>query len=104
MPKKNITIDDLAKQIQEGFETQEKHLIKKMDEKIDDLAGMTKRGFDEVYDEIHNEVGGLKKQMSKLEQGQEDIKLRLDNVAYRFELVELQRRVTLLEKKAIFSK
>jgi len=38
--------------------------------------------------------------MKSLEEGQEQIKLRLNNVAYRFELVELQRRVKLLEKKA----
>ena len=29
----------------------------------------------------------------------EEIRLRLDNVAYRFELVELQKRVEILEKK-----
>jgi hypothetical protein len=64
---------------------------------LDKLAGMVQVGFNEV-----------KKDFSKLEQkvddNHEEIKLKLDNVAYRFELVELQRRVHLLEKKASFRK
>ena len=44
----------------------------------------------------------MDKGFNNLERGQEDIKLKLDNVAYRFELQELQRRVELLEKKAGF--
>ena len=62
---------------------------------IDDLAVMVKGGFDTMdgrFDKVENKL-------EVLEQGQEEIKLRLDNVAYRFELVELQRRVELVEKK-----
>ncbi|OGE82483.1 MAG: hypothetical protein A3B10_00200 [Candidatus Doudnabacteria bacterium RIFCSPLOWO2_01_FULL_44_21] len=55
---------------------------------IDDLAVMVQTGF-----------GGVEKRLNNLKEGQEEIKLKLDNVAYRFELVELQRRVELLEKK-----
>jgi hypothetical protein len=114
MPKKNITIDDLAvrfdktdrkidqlaESMRVGFIKQEERLTKNIDEKIGDLAGLTKRGFDEMgerFDKVEN-------RLNKVEQGQEDIKLRLDNVAYRFELIELQRRVTLLEKRTGFSK
>ena len=42
----------------------------------------------------------FKKDIQDLKTGQEEIKLRLDNVAYRFELIELQRRVQLLEQRA----
>ena len=38
--------------------------------------------------------------LENLETGQEEIKLRLDNVAYRFELQELERRIKILENKA----
>lgn len=54
----------------------------------DDLAVMVKDGFDH-----------MEKRIDGLEKGQEEIKLKLDNVAYRFEVVELQRRVALLERK-----
>jgi hypothetical protein len=69
---------------------------------IDNLADMVKQGFDHVSSEITGLTTGfnrIEKRLTVLEQGQEDIKLKLDNVAYRFELVELQRRVELLERK-----
>lgn len=72
MSKEETTIDDLARMVAEGFN------------------GMEKR------------FTGLENRMDILERGQEDIKLRLDNVAYRFELQDLDRRVTRLEKKASF--
>lgn len=83
--------------------------VKSMKEKnvtIDDLARMVKSGFDSVdkrFDGVDGKFIGIEKRLDNLERGQEDIKLRLDNVAYRFELLELQRRVELLEKKAKFA-
>jgi hypothetical protein len=62
---------------------------------IDDLATLIKTGFDSV-DERFDQVEG---RLKKLEQGQENIELRLSNVAYRFELRDLEHRVTVLEKK-----
>ncbi|MDO8592307.1 MAG: hypothetical protein Q7R92_00870 [bacterium] len=62
---------------------------------INDLAVMVKQGFDGVTKEFRK----VSQRMDTLEQGQEAIKLRLDNVAYRFELVELQKRVEKIEKK-----
>lgn len=87
--------------------------MKKSKITIDDLAVMVKKGFDEskgeingVKDEMRDEMDGMRGEMNarfdNLERGQEDIKLRLDNVAYRFELQEIERRVVLLEKKAKF--
>ena len=61
----------------------------------DNLAVMIKKGFDHM-DESFKQVEG---RLDCLEKGQEEIKLKLDNVAYRFELVELQKRVEILEKK-----
>jgi len=63
---------------------------------IGELAGMVKAGFDQMTIEFR----GVKKDIQDLKTGQEEIKLRLDNVAYRFELIELQRRVQLLEQRA----
>ena len=73
-----------------------KKLRKKNNITLDDLGAMVAIGFEEARlgrEEMKADIGQLK-------EGQEQIKLRLDNVAYRFELVELQRRVKLLEKKA----
>lgn len=76
----------------------------------DNLAGMTKRGFDELggkidklgeqmvrgFEVVNNNIRIFSENNAR---EHEDIKLRLDNVAYRFELVELQKRVEILEKK-----
>lgn len=72
---------------------------------IDDLAIMVKHGFDQVderFDQVNGKFSQVNGILSQLESGQEEIKLKLDNVAYRFELVELQKRVQLLEEKVGF--
>jgi hypothetical protein len=60
---------------------------------IDDLAMMTKRGFDAVGEKIGQGFETVNKNIRISSENNarehEDIKLRLDNVAYRFELVEL---------------
>ena len=68
---------------------------KKKETTIDDLAVMIAKGFDG----IENEIGGMKNDVKNLKLGQDDIRNKLDNVAYRFELVELDKRVRVLEKK-----
>lgn len=76
MKEKNITNENLARMVQNGF-TEMNKKFEKIDEKLERLD---------------------EKSIS-LEQGQLDIKLRLDNVAYRFELQELDKRITKLEQK-----
>jgi len=101
MPRPKITLEDLANKI-DGVESGltkkidgvEKSLSKKIEDEIGGLAVMTKRGFDKV-DERFN---GVDSRLKNLEQGQEDIKLRQDNTAHRFELNALGERVTKLEK------
>jgi len=69
------------------------------------LARIINKGFDGVTSQMAKKADvdvrfdRIEKRMDTLEQGHEEIKLRLDNVAYRFELVELQRRVEILEKR-----
>lgn len=67
---------------------------------ISRLAGMIKQGFDEMGKDLStlkNDLVGVKGGLQTLQTGQEDIKLRLDNVPYRFEFVELEKRVDRLE-------
>jgi len=85
--------------------------MKKQSKKVsmEDLAGMVQRGFAETtkkidLDRVKGDLDGVKNSLRVLSENNtrehEEIKLRLDNVAYRFELVELQKRVEVLEKKA----
>ncbi len=62
---------------------------------IEELAQITARGFENT---------ATKSDVARLDQGLDDVKLRLDNVAYRFELVELQKRVDRLELKTGISR
>ena len=55
---------------------------------IESLAAMVARGFEELGEKIE-----------RLEVGQEQLKLRLDNMAPRFELKQLEKRVDKIEKK-----
>ena len=61
----------------------------------EELAKMVKLGFDGQ----DRRFDRIKKQKNILEQGQEEIKLRLDNVAYRFELRDLEKTVKSLALK-----
>ena len=115
MPKKkSMTIDDLAHLVKQEFKESDRRtdkkldskigeLIvrtdKKMDSKIDESAMMVNNGFNETQKIINDNQKENIRRFNLLESGQEDIKLRLDNVAYRFEFIELQSRVKRLEKK-----
>lgn len=54
----------------------------------DDLARMVKDGFDSV-----------EKRLDKVEEGQEEILLKLDNKADRFEVKDLEKRTGKIESK-----
>lgn len=74
MPKKKITLDDLARMINDGFDATKAELNKRFD--------------------------SVEKRLSLVETTAEDIKLRMSEVAYRFELRQLERRMEILERKA----
>lgn len=78
-----MTIDDLAQKID------------KLDGHIDTLAIITSKGFE--GNTKHHEA--FIKRFDILEKDHQDIMMKLSNVAYRFELVALQKRVDFLEKK-----
>ena len=72
---------------------------------------MTKQtNHNELVEILNKSFGDLERSLDKrfkkvdgrldtLEKGQEDIKMRLDNVAYRFEIRDLEERVKLVEEK-----
>jgi hypothetical protein len=84
-----------------------------MSEKItlEKLAIMIKNGFDETGEKItgvETRLTGVEKKLDDFQKvntrEHEEMSLRLDNVAYRFELVALTQRVEKLEKIANISK
>ncbi len=80
-----------------------KKKAKKKEISLDHLAGMVAEGFENVDKSIvatRQDIHNLDKRIAILEGGQEQIRTRLDNVAYRFELIELRKRVQHLEQKA----
>ena len=93
-PKK-ITLENLSEKIDNGFKKVEKDTSQKINKKIDQLALAVKNGFDENTKQ-HQQIFD---RTDNLEQGQEEIKLKLDQVAYRFEVQELDRRLKRVEAK-----
>lgn len=68
---------------------------------------MVAKGFGEMdkkkdkrFENLEQQIEILKDRVKNLEYGQEEIMLRLTNLAYRFELAELEKRVRVLERKA----
>ena len=93
MGKKNITINDLAIAVN-GLTKN----VNTIATSIEDLAGMVKEGFDEMSGTMKTGFDKVENRLITLENGQEEIKLRLLNVAYRFEVVELENQVKTLTK------
>lgn len=79
---KKITINELAVKIDNLSTT------------IDDLAAITARGFENTATNINR----LEIKVTNLEEGQENIILRLDSMAPNFEIKELKKRVAKIEK------
>lgn len=69
---------------------------------INQLDRMIKRGFDGVdknFNKADKRFDKIETKLTNLENGQEEIKLKLDRVAYRFEVEELDRRLKRVEAK-----
>ena len=94
--EKNITINDLARTTNGLIKN-----VNKIATSLDDLARMVKEGFDEVHGTIKAGFDKVDNRLAALENGQEEIKLRLTNVAFRFELEKLEKRVKALEKAVL---
>lgn len=70
--------------------------------KLDDLAGMIKRGFDGVdkrFDENTKDHRSMMARLDNLGNSVEEINLKLTNVAYRFEVVEIDRKLKRVESR-----
>lgn len=77
MPKKKITIDDLAKITKAGFDEARKDR-KEIRNEMDDLAVITKSGFDEVDKKFE----GVDKRFNEVDKRFEGIDKRFGEVEY----------------------
>ena len=67
-----------------------------------DLLEAINSGFNGVqkqFDGMQKQFDGVNNQLKELRQGQENLELKMTNVAYRFELQEVQARIKVLEDK-----
>ena len=79
MPEE-ITLENLAEKIDEGFKKAGEHTDKKIDEKIDDLGRMINRSFNEVYLRFDR------------------IEIKLENIVYKEEFEKLENRIKIIEQ------
>ena|SRR3989338_7575384 len=93
---KKITIDTLAGMMADGFKKQEKAT----DEKIDDLAAITKRGFDKTSEDLEavkNDVHFLKSDVQGIKEKVENIE-KLILQQHGFQIKKLENKVGYIEE------
>ncbi len=106
---KKITLEKLSQEMRDGFvavgtkiKESEKRIVggidAKIDSKIDELAAITKKGFDNVDERFNKLEGRFDRFEQTNSREHEEMNLRLNEVAYRFELLALQKRVEKLER------
>jgi len=98
MAEEKVTLEKLAERMDKGFQGVNQkidHLASAVDEKIDGLALAVAKGFEGVDKRFDK----AETRLDNLEQGQEAIKVRLDNVPHRFEVQELDKRLKVVETK-----
>jgi hypothetical protein len=127
MENKEITMNDLAAMMKEGFEKVDKKMEagfresdRRTDEKIEKLAIMIKHSFDGVdkkFEVMAEEFWSVKRRLDMfegkldvIERSQEEIKLRQDSAAWHFELDAQEKtlekhdtRIGALEKKVLLA-
>ncbi len=81
--KKNIALDNLAGMVERGLDG--------ADKRVD--------GIEKRFDENTREHRAIMSRLEGLESGIEEIKLKLDRAAYRFEVEEIGRRLKRIEVK-----
>ncbi|MFH1232600.1 MAG: hypothetical protein V1651_01895 [Patescibacteria group bacterium] len=94
---------EIRQEIKDNNEVLLKKIEEKMDEKIEEFAIIVNSGFDGVnerFDRVENRLDRVENRLDNIEQSNEEIKLKLGNVAYRFEIKEIEGRVEVLEKKS----
>jgi predicted nucleic acid-binding Zn-ribbon protein len=105
MVQKKITIEYLARMVKDGFEKAEK----RTDEKIDGLAVMVQKGFQDVdnrFDAVEKRLDDVEKRLVRLESGFENLRVEVREIKYllsqkasREELNDLDMRLAKVEMR-----
>lgn len=90
MPKKNMTIEDLAKLMDKRFDAVDKKIEDTVEKGVESLAVMVKRGFDEQTERTSQ----LKKQMLVHD-------FKMTEMVHKADYFKLEERVEVLEKKVL---
>jgi hypothetical protein len=100
MSKKNITIDELADLMQRGFAKAEKDT----DEKVNDLAVMVQKGFDETHKEMRDGFKIIDKRFEQVDKHFEQVDKRLEGIeSTMVTKAEMNRRFDGLEDRVLAS-
>lgn len=86
MPKKEITIDELASMVQTGFTELRDEIKGDINGLKGDISG------------LKGDISSLKEDIEKLQNGQTRIEMRLMNVVYRSEFEKLKDEVAMIKK------
>ncbi len=104
--KKRMTIEDLAVSMQKGFKSLENKLVARMDEKIDNLAVMTAKGFESVdkrFEAVDKRFESVENRLENVELGQKKIHQEVLNIhdtfVKRSEFDNVVQRLTRIEQK-----
>ena len=103
---RKVTLESLTATMQAGFTKVNSDMqagFTKVNKDIETLAQITAKGFENTANEIgglKSDVKTLKSDVQTLQTDVSDIKLRLDNLAPKFEVRDLEKRVVRLETKA----
>ncbi|MBU1783336.1 hypothetical protein KKA77_02000, partial [Patescibacteria group bacterium] len=76
---------EIRQEIKDNNEVLLKKIEEKMDEKIEEFAIIVNSGFDGVnerFDRVENRLDRVENRLDNIEQSNEEIKLKLGNVAY----------------------
>jgi polyhydroxyalkanoate synthesis regulator phasin len=68
---------------------------------LEDLAQTMNQSFGELEKNINKRFDQAEMKFKGLEDGQDQIIMKLSNVAYRFEVKELEARISVLEDRVI---
>ena len=100
--KQELTLKDIAELIKTSSEKTEKKLENKIDTSVEWLATVTQKQFLEIkgeFSKTHKQLDGIEKEIKGIRRDFEDLKLRLDQAAYKFEIKEMEKRIRRIETK-----
>lgn len=99
MPKKNMTIEDLAKLMNKRLGTVSQHFDKKIEDEVGNLAGMDQREFLKIHQKIDGMDKRLGKQIENLQKEHFAHDFKMTEMVHKADYYKLEERVGKIELK-----